>query len=200
MYFFTHLMISKLLYQHLSNETDLNKRAFAYGNIKPDLPSPLRNHHTLENCLFTTCEYSSQLMSEPLPSAHFSTRMGEICHYICDFFCYYHLNEEIHNKNLHHLFYEISLHHELLRLLLKNKIKVVPSFQEPRKGINSIILEMRKAYYSKPPCKKRDIDYAIQTSVWACESIIHYLKYSSIPLNEAELETYSLLTLEGGIL
>ena len=121
MYFFTHLMISKLLYQHFSNEFELNKRAFAYGNIKPDLPSSLRNHHTLENCLFTTCEYSSQLMNEPVSLIHFSTQMGEICHYICDFFCYYHLNEEIHNKNLHHFFYEVSLHHELLRLFFHKK-------------------------------------------------------------------------------
>ena len=193
-------MISKLLYQHFSNELELDKRAFSYGNIKPDLPSLTRKHHTLENCLFNTCEYSSKLMNESVSLVHFSTQMGEICHYICDFFCYYHLNEEIHNKNLHHFFYEVSLHHELLRLLLKKKLKVVPSMQEPRKGINSIILEMRKSYCSQPPCKKKDIDYAFQTSVRACESIIYSLKYSSALARNIDFEPSSSLGLEDCLL
>ena len=81
-------------------------------------------------------------------------------------------------------------------LLLLIQIKVVPNILEPQKSIPSIILEMRKSYFSLPPCKRRDLDYAIQTSVWACESIIHYLKYSSALARNVDFEPISSLGLE----
>ncbi len=89
MYFFTHLFIAKVLYQHFAGEVELNKRAFLFGNIKPDLPSATRNHHTLENCLVTVSERADQLMEEEVSLVDFSVSLGEICHYVCDFFCYY---------------------------------------------------------------------------------------------------------------
>ena len=76
MYFFTHLIISKVLYQHFSKEMELDKRAFAYGNIKPDCPTPQRNHHTLENCFFTVCDYSNILIDEKVSIKNRSIRLG----------------------------------------------------------------------------------------------------------------------------
>jgi len=198
MYFFTHLFISKILYQHFAGEVELDKRAFTYGNIKPDIPSPDRNHHTLENCLSTVCDYSDRLMDDEVTLLEFSVRLGEICHYVCDFFCYYHLNEEIHNKRFHHFLYELRLHIELFRIRFKKRYKIMASGMGPRKDIQLIILEMRKAYFLEPQCMRRDIDYAFSAAVWTCESIIYHLKYSSILAKEAELALYSLLTVEGG--
>jgi len=200
MYFFTHLIISKVLYQHFSTELELDKQAFAYGNIKPDLPSSHRNHHTLENCLFTVCDYSNILINDKKSTKNQSILLGEICHYVCDFFCYYHINEEIHNKKLHHFLYELNLHHKLLQIRFMRKLKIFPSEMEPIKGMHSIILEMRKAYFSQSPCRKRDIDFAFLTSVWVCESILYFMKYSSDPAKEVELARYSLLTTDGSSL
>ncbi len=200
MYFFTHLFISKVLYQHFAGEVELNKRAFAYGNIKPDLPSSQRIDHTLENYLFAVCDLTNQLMHEELPAEEFSVHLGEICHYICDFFCYYHVKEELYDKKLHHFLYELKLHHKLLHINLKQRFKVLPSKMEPSQDIYSIVLEMRKAYSSQPKSMMRDIEYAFSTAVWVCESIIYFLKYSSNLTKESEAELYSLLAEEGGSL
>ena len=187
------------MYRHFAGEVELDKRAFAYGNIKPDIPSKNRIHHTLENCLFTVCDYSNQLMDEEETSLEaFSVRLGEICHYVCDFFCYYHLNEEVYGEKLHHFMYELKLHHELLRIWLKHKLKLMPSKMEPRRDIYSIVLDMRKVYFSQPGGMKRDIDYAFEASVWTCESIIYFMKYFSDLTEDVKPELYSLLAAEGG--
>ncbi len=198
MFFFTHLFISKVLYKHFSKDVELDKQAFSYGNIKPDLPSAKRNHHTLENYLYTVCDYSNQLMDNELSTEDFSVRLGEICHYVSDFFCYYHLNEEIHNKKLHHFFYEIRLHMGLFQLRHTKNYELLPSKKEPRKNIYSIVLDMRKVYLSHPKCFQLDIEYAFLTSVWVCESIIYFNKYSSDVAKEAQKAFEANLFAKGG--
>ena len=51
MFFFTHLHYAKLLYPELSTLFHLDKKAFSYGNIKPDLPSKNRRAHLMEEYL-----------------------------------------------------------------------------------------------------------------------------------------------------
>ncbi len=198
MYFFTHLFISKVLYQHFAGEVELNKRAFAYGNIKPDIPSKNHKDHTLENYLNTVWDLTNQLIQEDLTVEEFSVQLGEICHYICDFFCYYHVLEEIYNNKLHHFYYEIRLHYKLMSMNIKQRYRVPPSNLEPRKDICSMVLEKRKAYFSQPTSMLRDIDFAFSTAVWTCESIIYYLKSSTNPMQVIKDEFYSFLAEEGG--
>lgn len=186
MFFFTHLVIADILYQNL--EVELNKRAFSYGNIKPDLPSEKRNHHTLENYLGTVSEYSKQLMENEMTIEEFSVRLGEACHYVSDFFCYYHLNEDLHNKSFQHFLYEIRLHFEMLYLRFRKKYVISPSDKEPRKNISSIILELRKAYLSQPKSYERDIEYALLANIWICESILYYTK-NSLQVSKEDKQT-----------
>ncbi len=184
MYFFTHLLISKVLYRHFEGEISLDRRAFAYGNIKPDLPSPERIHHTLDQCIHTVCEKSSKLMENEVTLEDFSVILGEVCHYVCDFFCYYHLSEKMHNRKLRHCFYEIALHLEMHRLRTFQGWKAKSANLEPRRDIRSIVEEIRQEYYSEPHKMKRDIDYALKAAIWACESILYYLR---VPSDIAEL-------------
>ncbi len=176
MFFFTHLLMSKALYRHFAGEAKLNRLAFAYGNIKPDLPSANYIHHTLENCIFTVAERTNHLMEESCSVNDFSVTLGEICHYVCDFFCYYHLNEEIHNKNLRHLLYELGTHIVLMKMKLRRRLSLPPSGRKPGKDIRSLIMEIRKKYLMQPQSMKMDIDCAFEAAVWVCESIICCLK------------------------
>ncbi|MFA9379002.1 MAG: zinc dependent phospholipase C family protein [Lachnotalea sp.] len=198
MYFFTHLFISKVLYQHLANEVELNQRAFSYGNIKPDLPSSKRNHHTLEKCLDTVCEYSNQLRNKEMSIEDYSVRLGEICHYISDFFCFYHLSEELHDRKLHHFLYEIRLHMSLFHLKNNFKNELLSSTKEPRKNIESMILEMRMAYFSQIHHMEMDVEYALMASVWICDSIIYFSKYASDLSEESEQILYKFMFAQGG--
>lgn len=198
MFFFSHIIISKALYSVFTGEVEIDKQAFRYGNIKPDIPSQKRNRHTLESCLTTVCNYSEQIMEEKLSLMDFSVRLGEVCHYVCDFFCYYHLNNEIHDRRLNHFLYELRLHYKLLELLSSHRLKASHSGVESSKDIYSIILEMRKDYLSRPQSMENDINYAVLTSVRICECIIYCMKYPTAFTENEEIAINSLLIPEGG--
>ncbi|QAT61901.1 MULTISPECIES: zinc dependent phospholipase C family protein [Tissierellales] len=192
MFFFTHLFISKELYQHFSGEMKIDRRAFAYGNIKPDLPLLKHDAHTLENCLFIVCDKFNRIMEEEETSSEeFSMELGEICHYVCDFFCYYHLSEEIYNKKIRHFLYELRLHFKLYIIRFTHGFTMSPSKMKPKRNIVFIVTEMRKAYFSQPDSMKKDLDYAFLSTIWICESIICYMKHSSNASEKTELALHS---------
>jgi hypothetical protein len=199
MYFFTHLFLSKTLYKHFSEQIILDKRAFAYGNVKPDIlrPNP-PIPHTLENYLFMVNEQALDLMENESTIKEFSEKLGEVCHHLCDFFCYYHLNEEIYNKKLKHFIYELLLHYDFYRLRFSGKLKAVSSKKEPNQNIAAIVLKMRQDYFSEPSSYKKDIDYALNTAIWACESILFFMNYPTVLTYESHSEELALQRLEGG--
>ncbi len=194
MYFYTHLYMAKVLYRHLSKEIKLDKRAFSYGNIKPDLPSPTRTHHTIEKCLNIVSDKVNSLLEEETSSKEFSLLLGEICHYVCDFCCYHHLNEEVHNKRFLHFTYELRLHWKLFT----KRYQLSPVKQHPKMDIAYIVQETRKSYLEKPRSMQTDIDSAFTSAAWAAESVIFYVNVNTVIADEAEGAFNTLLLSEGG--
>jgi len=180
MNFLTHIMISRSLYRHFSKRNDLSRWDFLYGSIKPDLSSKcLKNPHILDNYLFVVTNSINQLSSRKLSQKEFSVELGIICHYICDFFCYYHLDNQIHKKLFDHFIYELRLHMSLHSLLRQQRIIIKPSRKNPRYNVGSLVMEMRREYHSRRNTLKRDLDFAFLTSIWACESIFYILDQDS---------------------
>jgi hypothetical protein len=198
MYFFTHIYMAKILYHHLAEEIPLDKRAFAYGNIKPDLPSPQRKNHTLENYLAQACICAEQLMEEEVDVKDFSVNLGVVCHFVCDFFCYYHLEDEIHDRKLKHFLYELTLHWKLHRMGHRRVRLLISGKKEPRRDLEDMIFSMRADYMQQPHLMKKDIQYALVTARWACDSILYYKKYTSELAKEVEQAIGALLVTEGG--
>jgi hypothetical protein len=179
MYFFSHILISRVLYRYFIKEVRLNKWAFAYGNIKPDLPpSCFETRHTLEKTLAVVYEKAYQLTSGNLKPYEFSVKLGEICHFVCDFFCYHHLSDSLHKQIFRHILYEILLHFKMCLLHFQHKINIPPDIKPPNRGIASIIFEMRREYFSNPKSLNKDIDYAYSAAVWTFKEIIFCMKYS----------------------
>lgn len=173
MNFITHIMISEMLHKYFSGHFALDKDAFRYGNVKPDLTSKcLRNPHTLENCLFLVSSGAIRLTNQSLSLKDFSTDLGVICHYICDFFCYYHLDNAHHKKLLLHFFYELRLQLALSHLMLSGKIRIKPVRIKLLTGFASMVLEMRREYASEKKSLNKDIEYAFHAAVGVCETII----------------------------
>lgn len=172
MNFLTHVMISKTLYRHLSKKMELDQKAFSYGNIKPDLsPQCLRNPHMLENYLFIIQHDSNRLISHNTPVKEFSIELGVICHFICDFFCYCHLNHNLYHKLFRHFIYEIRLHMVFCGMLLGHKIKLPSNRKGPAGNLAAMVIEMRREYMTKQQTLQRDIEYALLTSLYACQLI-----------------------------
>lgn len=172
MNFLTHIMISEILYRRLARKISLDRKAFIYGNIKPDLsPQCLRKPHILDNYLFIVHHEASCLKKEKPPEKEFSVDLGVICHYICDFFCYCHLNHALYHRFIFHFIYEIRLHLVMCSLLLKNGIRLKRGNKNHENNIAFMIMDIRKEYLAKQNTLQRDIEYALLTSLLACETI-----------------------------
>lgn len=81
----------------------------------------------------------------------YSIILGEICHYLCDFFCYYHTSSFLHDKSLKHVGYELYSYFMLLISplpKLAQQINQADSIPIQLEGyqINSFLHKMIQAY------------------------------------------------------
>jgi len=159
----THLLISQILYKHISNQLNfkLNWVAFAYGNIKPDLNNKdINRPHTLEESLDSVNKYSEELMSRSISIKELSRSLGVICHFTCDYFCLYHREGNEKKGAFEHLWYETILHVKLIKLLLTGKINL-NNYKMFENSAETILLTLQKNYNSEPQSLTRDITYAL---------------------------------------
>ncbi len=191
----THIVLSQIIYDNLIIQTPLDKFAFIYGNMKPDLNHKLlENSHIADNYLIYVCNHSAQLMKEEIPIKEFSTELGQICHYVCDFFCRYHLNKEIFHHYREHFFYECKLHFALRKINRQfNRL----NNQKVNRNVASIIFHMKNKYLTDSCSINKDIDYAISTSIWICKSVSYFL-CESIKQSEEKQDAKAVLSLVGG--
>jgi len=167
-----------MLYAKFKDEAVLSRWAFAFGNVKPDLPPDcFGERHTLENTLFIVYDRANQLTGQPLSKTEFSVKLGEVCHFVCDFFCRYHLNESLHKQIFPHLIYEIRLHVRLYVLRFLGKNALLRDARPPAKSIASMIFELRREYMQGKKELKKDILYALDASACAFRSILQQAKY-----------------------
>ncbi|MFT4145305.1 MAG: zinc dependent phospholipase C family protein [Mobilitalea sp.] len=172
--------MSDILYHHFKNMIYLDQAAFSYGNIKPDLPWNKLGHHTLKNSLPSVLKLKESLEKDDLSLKDFSTSLGELCHYLCDFFCYYHLNEEIHNHHLQHALYELQQHIKLYQTHYNKRYKIHTKTHPYNNDIASIILYLQIEYLAHAPNMIKDIDYAISAAVLVGEAIIKNIKFPTV--------------------
>jgi len=177
----THVLMSQILYRYISNQVNfkLDRLAFAYGNIKPDLNNKDINfEHTLDESLYSVNKYSEKLMSQNISIKEFSRSLGVICHFACDYFCLYHREGNEKKGLCEHLIYEEMLHVKLITLLLRGKIKL-NDYEMSQDSVEDITLTLQKKYNSEAKSLTRDITYALfaasQTSkLVVCSSQLYF--------------------------
>ncbi|HEY8889168.1 MAG TPA: zinc dependent phospholipase C family protein [Clostridium sp.] len=170
----THLLISQILYKYISNNMNfkLDRLAFAYGNIKPDLINKDINHsHTLEESLYSVNKYSEELMNKNISIKEFSRSLGVICHFACDYFCLYHREGNEKKGLVEHLFYEEMLHVKLITLLLTGKIEFNDQ-EKPKDNVEGIALKLQEKYNSELESSTRDITYALSGALQISKLIV----------------------------
>ncbi len=113
---FSHILMGKNLYEYIKEKhgINLNKKAFIKGNYSPDFSTSIitRPHYIQNNLVYVQNEIEA-LSNIKLKSAdidkEYSKRLGVICHYCTDFFCYAHSFHFKENMKAH-IKYERSLH------------------------------------------------------------------------------------------
>jgi hypothetical protein len=198
----SHLLISKIVYYYVLEQMNfkLDKHAFMYGNIKPDIKSEeIRYKHKFNDSIYYINAYCHKAMKEPMSKKDFSTALGVICHFVADYFCIYHSEKYCHKSIFKHLLYEIGLHLKLITLLLIGKLKpLIRNFNN--KKIIIILLEMRSKYNKEEDSFEKDIIYSVSTAALVAKAII---ASSEVYLNEKDekgLCQYKLQKVEGGSL
>jgi hypothetical protein len=105
----THLKIAECV-NELTNYTIPNYNHFILGIRTPDVnKAMLVTKHIKENTLHEV-ESCIRDLNKLDPAARiFSYRLGEMLHYIMDYFTKYHTSKEMYNKLIRHIFHEIRL-------------------------------------------------------------------------------------------
>ncbi|MBV1710283.1 MAG: zinc dependent phospholipase C family protein [Erysipelothrix sp.] len=178
MHFLTHVSIANALYKKYSTLFPIAKHHFIYGNIKPDLKSNgLAIPHTLENTIYKTCSLYEEITNETLDLYTFSVKLGEICHYLCDYFCYYHISESDYRRYSEHFIYEIELHLYWLWKKDDAAIKETKTGFPLDMSMTSLITRMRKDYSRKSHDFIKDVGYSLSSVDWLIKNLTLNLKY-----------------------
>ncbi len=93
----THIQLGRIVFRFVESKLGipLKKSSFLFGNILPDVYlSFLTRPHTIGHTLDLVDSKIEKLMAQTYDNAYigrrFSRRLGVICHYYADYFCYPH--------------------------------------------------------------------------------------------------------------
>ena len=170
----THILMSQILYKHISKDMNfkLDRVAFGYGNIKPDFNNKdINREHTLDESLYEVNKYSEELMSKDISIKEFSKSLGVICHFACDYFCLYHREGNEKKGVIEHMAYESILHVKLLAILLRGKLKL-NNHEILEVSVENIALSLQEKYKSESNSLTKDITYALAGALQISELIV----------------------------
>ncbi|MBC8061940.1 MAG: zinc dependent phospholipase C family protein [Clostridiaceae bacterium] len=201
MIFDTHLLISQILYNSILKQMNfkLNRLAFAYGNIKPDLINKdINRSHTQYQSLFNVNKYAEELVKENISIEKFSTSLGVICHFACDYFCLYHRDGNENKGIFEHLIYELILHVKLVSLLLIGKL-MLNNYGMHENRVVDIAFNLEKKYKSESKSLTKDITYALFAASQISTLIVGSSQIYFEQMESNILDEYQLRKVNGGI-
>ena len=108
----THILLGKELYNYflLEENIKLSKFWLSLGSVKPDFTNDEINHYKDESIKLFFEKFSKLHNLDPEKNRNkFSLKLGELYHYIADFFCYAHNNQKMKENYSKHFKYELSL-------------------------------------------------------------------------------------------
>lgn len=185
----THFAMAHILAAALQKRgIHVNQIAFAYGNIAPDyMPTMIVNPHFGKVCTKNIEDITTELAEIPLPkngyvNAEYSKRLGIMCHYICDYFCYAH-NGDFNGNLRQHANYENELdtfmRHYWFRLL-ENGFKAELTCSEKQADISIDIDKIKKDYFAAGYSTQNDLNYALNACLSVITSIVDISKNEAV--------------------
>lgn len=176
---FSHLRLaSRLIAPYGGARKNAKTLAFLFGNIRPDLFGGfLLRPHTpaaraasinkkIERCLTEACNGEHG-------GIYANYRLGVICHFLTDFFCYAH-NDWSTLSGRGHFAYEMQLGH-----MLHSSPHGTTDVPEPAQDVDAVIRSIWQSHeeYSRLyPHPSRDIAYALDVCAYLLSSA-RYLAY-----------------------
>lgn len=173
----SHILMGKLLLDYTQSQCGvaLNKRSFLLGNVLPDyLPTFLSRPHFLKNCEAHVQKLIEKLLDRyPTEDARerarkrYSRRLGMLCHFYTDFFCYAHSARFSGGLRLHRA-YELGLREFFLQHFEALQARPMEVSTNPASDIRAQFEDLQAAYLGAPGEYLHDIAYGF----FACVQLI----------------------------
>lgn len=189
----SHTRVANLLLAYVKSTygVSFDENAFRYGNLKPDLTGTYLTKRHYPSIMFDEVmdkirTFLKKYTIEQHNGKDLSIDLGEICHYLTDFFCYPH-NDDIYNKSLlAHYIYEkrvaLSLRRKLTEQDFDNWVQsVIPPVSED--ALLSRIKAMHDRYKNETVrhCIDNDLVYICQICAMFVTSVV---SISYVPASE----------------
>jgi len=194
---FSHILIGKLLYVYMKSEYGicLDRKSFVRGNYLPDFSIGLVTspHYIKYKLKFVEREIAAlserHFMSADIGKEN-SRRLGIICHYIADFFCFAH-SERFCESMAAHVDYERRLHRFLMvKQSVLSGIRFLP---DPRHGANPASIsaalgEYHADYMRASRSMGNDVVFSLQVCIDTIVSLILSRQYIGGPSEHPALK------------
>ena len=192
MFFETHHRMGQMLHDRLDLVVPgiVNRDAFVYGNVKPDLMRKgSKDRHMLTDTapfLNLTAKFLQQPSMDPEEDW---VLLGMVCHHVCDAFCRYHQQVELYRDYGRHLEYELGLN-GFFNGWTQNGLALNPEgvlvddshpdgFFMPtvaecsqESGVLRLVAPRLRQYQAGDPSFFLDIRYALETSCLVVDAIL----------------------------
>jgi len=170
----SHFAMAHLLHAALQKRgIFLNRIAFVYGNIAPDYtPAMWVAPHFSKHCSKMQAELLGELSQLPLSStgrigSEYSKKLGFMCHFLCDYFCFAH-NDDFSGGIKQHMSYEDELDAYLRKNCLsifdldgKAEVGTYASSQRLFDGTE----KLKAAYFAIGHSTKNDLTFAFNACI-----------------------------------
>lgn len=195
---FSHMLVSGFLAKYLRKQNGIivSRGSFLAGNLLPDFNPSYKKLAHAPDCWSGYINRELQQLSDFKQEStrfdrNYSKRLGVICHFYADFFCYPH-TEAFNGSSYQHMKYEW----ELYRYTRQNYDRIARRINEigstagkDAEKIYAGFTTLLKEYLRQEQSFENDIIYALR----ACTAAVTSVTLSSIIEKEEELPLNSLI-------
>lgn len=191
---YSHALIGNLLCRYLEKVCDihLDIDEFIMGNIIPDLRKTCVIHPHFMRFSLKYIQREIEALSKKILRSNkiekeYSLKLGIICHYYTDFFCYAH-TKGYKQAILNHKRYEARLCDYLKnRLDTISGINLMPEgdYKKSALEINEKTLELHEEYLKASPSYGKDIYYSLRSCTGAIASLVGCSLSNAAALSES---------------
>ncbi len=180
----SHVILANCLADHIDNEKlKYHRTAFCVGNLLPDLkPSFVTVRHEYEVNFDHVCAAIQQLTETcgrfEFDSAYYWMQMGEISHYVADYFTFPH-NVHYTGTLVEHTQYEGDLKNDLKSYILDGHAEAHLKKRIAFNSFEQVIEFIKKAhavYEMQERSVKEDIQFIITVCYQVIQGIVHLVE------------------------
>ncbi len=159
---------------------NISKNWLMFGSIKPDFTNDSVSHFKKDN-LTNFCQkyFDLQELNPEENLRDFSLKLGELFHYIADYFCQAHNEAELINKKLSHFKYEWQLNKFAKKLFERSSIDKLSDDGVYDMRLSNFINYKHQDYLKRKQSFKNDLDFTFKVCILMTKKLVKEISYNN---------------------